>query len=62
MKQMRLQSSRTRWMTVLLVASLATPGTVTGERLLIPMDLTQSNHLRSYGLTIWVLERNTSVQ
>ena len=28
-----------------------------GQKLLIPMDLTQSNHLKAYGLTYWVLEK-----
>jgi hypothetical protein len=31
------------------------------ERLLIPMDLQQRNHLKAYGLAFWVLEREIEV-
>ncbi|MFC2185877.1 asparagine synthetase B [Fulvivirgaceae bacterium LMO-SS25] len=32
------------------------------NEILIPMDDTQSNHLKAYGIAFWVLERETSVE
>ena len=32
------------------------------ERILIPMDLTQTNHLKAYGVAFWVLERDLPVE
>ena len=32
-----------------------------GARILIPMDLTQKDHLKSYGIAYWVLERDVEV-
>lgn len=32
------------------------------ERLLIPMDLQQANHLKAYGLAFWILEREVPVE
>ena len=29
--------------------------------LLIPMDETQSNHLKAYGIAYWVLERDVEI-
>ena len=34
----------------------------TQSKLLIPMDLQQTNHLKSYGITFWVLERGGEVE
>ena len=31
------------------------------QKLIIPMDDTQSNHLKAYGLSFWILEKNTNV-
>ena len=31
------------------------------DRLLVPMDLQQRNHLKAYGLTFWILERGIDV-
>ncbi|MBT8403194.1 MAG: asparagine synthetase B [Gemmatimonadetes bacterium] len=41
----------------LICAVLGAPGAVRAQHLLVPMDLAQTNHLRAYGLTFWVLER-----
>jgi len=30
------------------------------NQILVPMDETQKNHLKSYGLTYWVLKENIS--
>jgi hypothetical protein len=37
-------------------------GPALAERLLIPMDLEQRNHLRAYGLAFWALERGVVVE
>ncbi|MGE0929738.1 asparagine synthetase B [Peijinzhouia sedimentorum] len=36
--------------------------TANANEILIPMDDTQSNHLKAYGIAFWVLERETSVE
>ena len=33
-----------------------------GMYILIPMDETQKNHLKSYGIAYWVLEQNAEVK
>jgi hypothetical protein len=40
----------------LVLAMLAAPGPVRAQQLLVPMDQAQTNHLKAYGLTYWVLE------
>jgi len=35
---------------------------VFGQRLLIPMDLIQTNHLKAYGIAFWILERGINVE
>jgi len=34
----------------------------TGQKILIPMDLTQNDHLKSYGITFFTLENNINVE
>lgn len=48
-----------RWRCGFLAALLAVglPGVVSAQRLLVPMDRHQENHLRAYGLTHWALAR-----
>ena len=41
----------------LALASLASPAHATGPTCLVPMDVSQTDHLRAYGLTWWVLDR-----
>ena len=43
-------------------AILVLPLESTAERLLIPMDQTQTNHLKAYGLAFWILERGAPVE
>ena len=43
-------------------AILALPIESVAERLLIPMDQTQTNHLKAYGLAFWILERDAPVE
>ncbi|HLV53380.1 MAG TPA: hypothetical protein VKY29_05125, partial [Cryomorphaceae bacterium] len=33
-----------------------------GAKILIPMDESQSNHLKAYGIAYWVLENDIEVQ
>jgi hypothetical protein len=41
---------------------LAYPGPAMAQHLLVPMDETQSDHLRAYGLTYWTLEREAGAE
>ena len=43
-----------------LLLFLALPAS--GERLLVPMDLEQRDHLKAYGLAFWTLERGIAVE
>ncbi len=36
--------------------------TCQGQNLLIPMDLSQTDHLKAYGVAYWVLDRGTNVE
>lgn len=49
-----------RWIggAVLLVVGMAQP--VFADKLLIPMDLTQTDHLKAYGVIYWTLQRQIS--
>ena len=49
-----------RW--AALLAVLATPAVAPAERLLIPMDRDQTDHLKAYGLAFWILERGMPVE
>jgi hypothetical protein len=46
---------------LLLAASLLIPA-VAHAKLLVPMDDSQANHLKAYGLTFWVLERGVKCE
>ena len=51
------------WRSSLLLALLvASAGSLQGQQLLAPMDDSQSNHLRAYGLAYWVLQRAEPVE
>ena len=47
---------------VLSVCLLFAPSNAVANKLLIPMDLGQTNHLKAYGLAYWALERNLVVE
>lgn len=47
---------------VLLVVLLAMPLAVFGQKILIPMDLSQTDHLKAYGVAYWVLEQGINVE
>ena len=42
---------------LILILALFLPNTSFAGKLLIPMDDNQSDHLRSYGVTYWVLDK-----
>lgn len=35
---------------------------LTAEKILIPMDLAQKNHLKAYGVAYWVLNQDINVE
>lgn len=45
-----------RFLHIFIIVVLATFSTLRADRLLIPMDLAQTDHLKAYGLTYWILE------
>ena len=45
-----------------LVLALMFSGTAWAQYLLVPMDLSQSNHLKAYGIAYWVLKNNINVE
>jgi hypothetical protein len=46
---------------LLFLLSVAKPGTSSGQDILVPMDETQSDHLKAYGVAFWTLQRGTEV-
>ena len=50
---------KTLWVAVVMLGLVAP---VSAERLLIPMDLQQTNHLKAYGLAFWILEHEVTVE
>ncbi len=47
---------------IVLFAGVLLSATSAGaDRLLVPMDLQQANHLKAYGLAFWILERDIDV-
>jgi hypothetical protein len=53
-----LLGSRARWLAPLLAACLvATAPSLARAKLLVPMDDKQTDHLKAYGLTFWVLQQ-----
>jgi len=47
---------------VLILALCGLPQPVASQNLLVPMDRSQGNHLRAYGLTYWTLEQGDTVE
>ena len=67
MKNRRRGASRSRvravWMLLGAIAVLApTARALEAQNLLVPMDRSQENHLKAYGLTFWVLEREEEAE
>lgn len=48
------------WIVLALLFSLV--GRAGAQKLLVPMDLTQTDHLKAYGLAFWTLERAINVE
>ena len=46
----------------LLVAGAVLAPTASAQNVLVPMDRTQANHLRAYGLTYWVLKQGMEAE
>ena len=51
---------RRSWSVAVLWSALAFAAPAQ-QKILIPMDLTQTDHLKAYGVTFWVLEKNGQV-
>jgi hypothetical protein len=47
---------------ILALLGLLLAAPLAAQHLLVPMDRSQSNHLRAYGLTFWVLEQGLSAE
>jgi len=45
-----------------LVGLVAAPSVASAQHLLVPMDEAQTNHLRAYGLTYWVLDQGETAE
>jgi hypothetical protein len=59
--KMILMKSRLRMLsTVLLLIWMITP--VSAQKILITMDLKQTDHLKAYGVAFWALERGINVE
>ena len=49
--------------TALLAALICSlPGTASAQRILVPMDLVQTEHLKAYGLALWILDRGVPLE
>ncbi len=45
-----------------LLLLLATASSVQAQYILIPMDQTQTDHLKAYGVAYWILAQNSNVE
>ena len=43
------------------IISILYIGIIFSQKLIIPMDLVQTDHLKAYGLAFWILEKNTNI-
>lgn len=50
-----------RKLLILLIINVMLVGNLYAAHILIPMDETQSNHLKAYGVAYWVLEREVEI-
>jgi hypothetical protein len=51
-----------KMMLTLLFVLFILPGMSVAQKILIPMDLAQTDHLKAYGIAYWVLERGVNVE
>jgi hypothetical protein len=47
---------------IVVIMALVVPSTSSAQKLLVPMDAAQTNHLKAYGLTYWVLEQDLTAE
>ena len=47
---------------LLILTTILCSGLVHADKLLVPMDNTQKNHLKAYGLAYWVLEKEAEIE
>ena len=47
---------------IILTLLIMMPFSVSAQKLLVPMDLGQTDHLKAYGIAFWVLERGGEVE
>jgi hypothetical protein len=59
---MKKHSATTTISILILTLSLALPSGALAQRILIPMDNTQTDHLKAYGATFWVLEEGGTAE
>ena len=48
--------------TILILICLVASHVLLADKLLIPMDASQKNHLKAYGISYWVLEKDVEVE
>jgi hypothetical protein len=48
------------WKTIFLLVFLGMFASLQATRILIPMDESQKNHLKSYGIAFWILDKQKS--
>jgi hypothetical protein len=51
-----------RWALGVALLLAPRPGALGAQHLLVPMDQDQTNHLRAYGLTYWILEQGETAE
>jgi hypothetical protein len=51
-----------RAVSILVLALLAAPAGVRAQHVLVPMDRSQTNHLKAYGLTYWALQQGAGAE
>ena len=56
-----MRGVRSATLSALFTGMLFSATSAGADRLLVPMDLQQRNHLKAYGLTFWILERGIDV-
>lgn len=60
MRDMKSETNKLFW-TVVLMLSLCT-NLIWAQKILIPMDIAQRDHLKAYGVTYWILKRDVNVE
>jgi hypothetical protein len=58
----RVRIPRVHKLVALLLVAAAIPAVARADKILVEMDLTQTDHLRAYGLAYWCLEQGVNVE